>query len=579
MAPADDVDVGVRPGEVLAGKYRVERVLAVGGMGVVVAAHHIHLDTKVALKFMLPSMLSRQEAVTRFAREARAAVKITSEHVARVLDVGTLDSGAPYMVMEYLDGEDLSDWIRDRGALPMKQAIEFILQVCIAVADAHALGIVHRDLKPANLFCVRRSDGQLTIKVLDFGISKMNDAAGFAVATRTSALIGSPFYMSPEQMRSSKDVDARTDIWSLGVILYELLAGRAPFLGESVTELAIKVASDPVPPLRTFRSEVPEGLELVVLKCLEKERERRYSNVAELALALTPFASKRGKASAERVSGIIHSGLSASTLPERQQPHPVPQVRSSGTLPAVGQTLGWTPESRRKAVLVAAGAATVVIGVAAGCAALYFRMVQHLPVEPPVVAAQTAGPASVASASRIELSAIPAADAQEVNASQVVHPPGAPSQRAPSETMPAARAARADPSSRAPAGSPNPTSRGTLPQLPGAASDPAGPDRPEATDPGAVARAFDPSAAREALAKASDAVVHCRSPDAPDVVPTVSARVKVTFSPSGAATRWELDAPLKGTSLGACVVGALRAVAVPPFDGDPVIVVKSFTFQ
>jgi eukaryotic-like serine/threonine-protein kinase len=207
---------GVREGDILAGKYRVERVLGIGGMGVVVAAHHLQLDEKVALKFLLPEALGNSEAVARFAREARAAVKIKSEHVARVIDVGTLPNGAPYMVMEYLDGGDLAAWLQERGPLPIEQAVEFVLQACVAVADAHALGIIHRDLKPANLFCVRRSDGQLSIKVLDFGISKMTPfgGSGPSAMTHTSALMGSPLYMSPEQMRSAKDTNPRTDIWA-----------------------------------------------------------------------------------------------------------------------------------------------------------------------------------------------------------------------------------------------------------------------------------------------------------------------------------------------------------------------------
>ena len=297
---------GVREGDILAGKYRVERVLGMGGMGVVVAAHHIQLDEKVALKFLLPEALGDSEAVGRFAREARNAVKIKSEHVARVIDVGTLPSGAPYMVMEYLEGGDLAAWIKQRGALPIEQAVEFVLQACIAVADAHALGIVHRDLKPANLFCVRRSDGQLSIKVLDFGISKLADGAGAGsgmAMTRTAALMGSPLYMSPEQMRSSKDVDAQTDIWALGIILFELIAGKPPFEADSVTELAIKINNDPAPEVRTFRPEVPSALEAVIFTCLEKDRRRRYRNVAELALALLAFAPRRAKASVEASPG------------------------------------------------------------------------------------------------------------------------------------------------------------------------------------------------------------------------------------------------------------------------------------
>jgi serine/threonine-protein kinase len=305
---------GVREGDVLAGKYRVERVLGVGGMGVVVAAHHIQLDQKVALKFLRLTALYNPDAATRFAREARAAVKIKSEHVARVIDVGTLDSGAPYMVMEYLEGTDLAAWLKTRGRLPVEQAVEFVLQACVAVADAHALGIVHRDLKPANLFCVRRSDGQLSVKVLDFGISKMTESGGGTAPesfTQTSDVLGSPSYMSPEQMRSAKDVDALTDIWALGVILFELVAGRPAFVARSLTELVLKVTNDPPPPLRSLRPDAPPGLEAVVSKCLQKDPRQRYRNVADLAQALAPFAPKRAQGAVDRIAGIMESaGLS-----------------------------------------------------------------------------------------------------------------------------------------------------------------------------------------------------------------------------------------------------------------------------
>jgi eukaryotic-like serine/threonine-protein kinase len=318
-------------------------------MGVVVAAHHMQLDEKVALKFLLPEALGDAEAVARFAREARNAVKIKSEHVARVTDVGTLPNGAPYMVMEYLDGGDLAAWVKQRGALPIEQAIEFVLQACVALAEAHALGIVHRDLKPANLFCIRRADGQLSIKVLDFGISKLTDRIGpisgtltaqRMAFTKTSALMGSPFYMSPEQMRSAKDVDAQTDIWALGVILFELVTGRPPFQAESVTELAIKVDREPTPAIRSLCPDVPNGLDAIVFKCLEKDRHRRYLNVAELALALLPLAPKRAKASVERISGIIQAaGLSASALAVPPSPQVVDETSvSGGTLPPVGRT-------------------------------------------------------------------------------------------------------------------------------------------------------------------------------------------------------------------------------------------------
>jgi serine/threonine-protein kinase len=326
---------GVHPGDVLAGKYRVDRVLGVGGMGVVVAAHHLQLDEMVALKFLCREAAMDPAASTRFAREARMAVKIKNEHVARVSDVGELEGGAPYMVMEYLEGEDLSSWIRQRGRLSIEQATDFVLQACVAVADAHALGIVHRDLKPANLFCVMRSDGQLTIKVLDFGISKISEAPGAAPSasvTKTSSVMGTPLYMAPEQMRSAKTVDARSDIWSLGVILFELVSGRVPFEGDSVMELVLKVANDPPPALRTLVPSAPEALEKAILRCLEKEPEKRFPHVGELAAALLPFGTDRARGSVDRVSGIIAAaGLSTSgRLPEVAL-----AVASAPTLPIV----------------------------------------------------------------------------------------------------------------------------------------------------------------------------------------------------------------------------------------------------
>ncbi len=313
----EDVEssAGVRPGDVLAGKYRIERVLGIGGMGVVVAAQHVMLEEKVAIKFLLPDMLRNQDVVGRFAREARAAVKIKSEHVARVFDVGTLDNGAPYMVMEFLEGGDLAAWLRERGPLAVEMAVDFVLQACVAVANAHGLGIVHRDLKPANLFCVRGSDGELVVKVLDFGISKITHVSASDTGgslTQTSAVMGSPFYMSPEQMQSARDVDARTDIWALGVVLYELLTGSTPFEGTSFAEIAIKVATAPLPRVRDVRPEVPAGLEGVILKCLARDRRERYSHVGELGAALGEFGSKRAGALVDRIVGIVQaSGLSA----------------------------------------------------------------------------------------------------------------------------------------------------------------------------------------------------------------------------------------------------------------------------
>ncbi len=328
---------GIRPGEILAGKYQVERVLGVGGVGVVVAARHLQLDERVALKFLLPAMAANAEAVARFAREARSAVRIKNEHVARVLDVGTLESGAPYIVMELLEGADLAQWLALRGRLPIEQAVDFVLQACVALADAHGLGIVHRDLKPANLFCTRRSDGQLVVKVLDFGISKViecgaqNPAEG---VTRTTSVMGSPHYMSPEQAQSAKDVDTRTDIWALGIILHELLVGLVPFAGEAFGEIAVKVAVQPAPLLCTLRSDAPPALEDVIQRCLAKDRRDRFSNVADLAAALAPFAPRHAAPLVDRIAGIVRG---ADALdgdgPLGLMPTPTPPATSQSVAP------------------------------------------------------------------------------------------------------------------------------------------------------------------------------------------------------------------------------------------------------
>jgi len=252
-------DSPVTEGQILAGKYRVEKVLGSGGMGVVVAAWHLELEQRVAVKFLHPLALERTDTAERFRREARSAAKIRSEHVARVIDVGIMEGGVPYMVMEYLEGHDISDEMQKHGMLPIADAIDFVLQAIEALAEAHAAGIVHRDLKPANLFIAHRADGTRIVKVLDFGISK--SLLGGSVAelslTRTSTLIGSPLYMSPEQMRSAKDVDTRTDIWSLGVILYEMITGQPPYSGDSIPALCASLLNDTPVSMQTVRAEVP----------------------------------------------------------------------------------------------------------------------------------------------------------------------------------------------------------------------------------------------------------------------------------------------------------------------------------
>jgi len=299
------MDETIRRGEVIGGKYRIEGVLGVGAMGIVYAAHHLQLDERVALKALRSELVAYPDAVKRFSREAQAAAKIKNEHVTRVFDVGELPDGTPYIVMESLEGEDLARWLAARGALRLEEAIAFVLQACEALAEAHALGIVHRDLKPSNLFCARRPDGSLSIKILDFGISKIavlaTSASQSGRASGGKSVVGSPFYMSPEQMQSSHDVDHRTDIWALGVILFELLTTALPFEGESLPEVCVKVATRPPRSLRDLRDDLPEEVEATIAKCLEKDPDKRFENLAEFAGSLFPFAGKRARLSIERV--------------------------------------------------------------------------------------------------------------------------------------------------------------------------------------------------------------------------------------------------------------------------------------
>jgi tRNA A-37 threonylcarbamoyl transferase component Bud32 len=364
----------VSPGTVLAGKYRVDRVLGEGGMGVVVLATDEQLERRVAIKFLLPEYAQHAEATQRFLREARAAVKIQSEHVARVIDVGTLDTGSPYMVMEYLQGRDLAAVIDERLILPVEDAVAHVLEACDAIAEAHSVGIVHRDLKPANLFLANQPDGSTRIKVLDFGISKatMTAATGGVdpSLTRTSSMMGSPLYMSPEQMKSAKNVDPRTDVWALGVILYELLTGEPPFYAESIPELSAKVLLEEPVAIRSLRADVPQALEAVVKRALAKDMAARFPTVADLAAALAQFGPARTRANVERASKVlkISGGALQPVVAPLLSPttDPVAHARTAVAWTETGGASGQKKESRgRGAVILGGIAAVAVLGGAA----------------------------------------------------------------------------------------------------------------------------------------------------------------------------------------------------------------------
>jgi serine/threonine protein kinase len=337
------MDAPVLPGDVLLGKYRVERVLGQGGMGVVVTVRHVDLGQLYAIKFLRPAVLGHHEGLERFLREARAAAQLQSEHVARVTDVGHMENGAPYMVMEHLDGCDLKVFLARQGPLPIEDAVAYVLQVCDAIAEAHALGIIHRDLKPANLFLVRRRKGSACVKVLDFGISKLTGPEEIDL-TNTNMALGSPLYMSPEQISKSKSVDGRTDIWALGVILYELLTGSSPFRTGSTFEVIAKVLQEEPRPLREVRPEVPEGIVAVVARCLRKRREDRFATIEELTEALEEFAPRAPPPRSSMASATnLEPAASATTnaaVADAPVEVPEPAVNLQGS--AVGEPTGIT---------------------------------------------------------------------------------------------------------------------------------------------------------------------------------------------------------------------------------------------
>jgi len=288
-------------------------------MGVILAGRHLQLDQKVAIKVLRKAVIGDPESTARFSREARAAAKIRSEHVARVLDVGTLDDGAPYMVMEFLHGSDLSQLVKANGPLAPEQAVDYVLQACEALAEAHAARIVHRDLKPANLFLAKQPDGTSIVKVLDFGISKFLPQGESGVdgdtLTKTAVMMGSPHYMSPEQLKSARDVDARADVWSLGAVLFRLMSGKTPFAAETTAELCAEILLAKPKSLHAENALVSSELEAIVEKCLAKDRGDRYASIADLAMALKPFASEPARESVERIAATLSAPRFSSIPP------------------------------------------------------------------------------------------------------------------------------------------------------------------------------------------------------------------------------------------------------------------------
>ena len=377
---------GVSAGEIVAEKYRVERMLGSGGMGYVVAARHLSLDQLVAIKFLTKGALEDAEATARFKREARAASRLKNEHVTKVFDVGVHANDEPFIVMEYLDGSDLGAIAKQRGALAVSEAAEYVLQACEALAEAHSLGIIHRDVKPGNLFLTRTASGWPLVKVLDFGVSKtLVNAEAQGDVTKTAAMLGSPKYMSPEQMNDARSVDGRADVWSLGVVLYRLVTGQQPFAGDTIGRLCMAVLAHDPPPVTAHRPDAPPAFAAVVARCLEKDRTRRFANVAELAAGLGPFCvdPERTQATIERIANVL--GVPAPPMGW------MPPLLPEGTNPAWSAPNEGIAKTRPELVLAAALAALLV---ALGVVGVVMLRKTPQPVPVPVPAAVATPPST-----------------------------------------------------------------------------------------------------------------------------------------------------------------------------------------
>ena len=467
------------PGTVLLGKYRIDELIGSGGMGNVVRASHLSLHQPVAIKILLPELAQSESTKQRFLREAQATVKLKSEHSARVMDVGTTPEGLPFMVMEYLDGNDLNQILRHHGPQVPSIVVDLMLQACEGIAEAHALGIVHRDIKPSNFFITRRPDGSMLLKILDFGISKT--PVDFGELTGTQTVIGTPSYMAPEQMKNGRSADPRSDIWSMGVVMYQLIAGRPPFSGESYAELVLKVGLEPPMPLQV---PLPNGLVEVIMRCLEKDPRGRHQNVGEMARMLAPYATDPISAaqSANRAMRILqqrgaqlgmqgapltfNGGLAAPMSGATAAPRSWPASQGTSLSQGVGQV---TPRAGTNRGLVVAG--VVALCVLAGVGGYAVSQVSkpsgradngrnepHVQAPPPTPAAPaTAAPANVAATAPATAPAAPANVAASATAPATVAPANvaasatAPATVAPANVAASATAPTAAPSTTAPA--------------------------------------------------------------------------------------------------------------------------------
>jgi serine/threonine protein kinase len=411
----------VRAGQTIAGKYRVEELLGHGPSGVVLAARNVHLREQVVLKILASYTYGQEELLQRRLKKARIASRLKSEHVARIVDIGVTGDGMSYVATEALDGTTLEAELGERGMLPVEEAARWVLEACEGLAEAHAAGLVHGDLKPQNIFLARSADKRI-LKILDFGSTSPLDAIGDQSA---SAFFGSPAFVAPEQIQSPADVDARADVWALGVLLYNLVSGQLPFVADTLSGVIVAVVYD-APSLLT---DAPYELARLVARCLEKDPAKRPQDVRELAAALAPFAGSDGARLSERVQAMLDAGsmapITIATIAdssdeeafgaERESDEPLPLVtlRATGTGGARPRAeLSSRPSTRviarrhartRTAVLAALGGAAAI--------ALASWATTRSPARPSM---STAAPAEVTITSAPITTPIPATKASEL---------------------------------------------------------------------------------------------------------------------------------------------------------------------
>jgi serine/threonine-protein kinase len=414
-----------RLGRTAGGKYKLVRLLGAGGMGEVYEAQHSVVGRRFAIKFLHPELAGNTEIVARFQREAQAAGSLENENIAAVLDAGTDEDGAPYLVMEYLEGEDLAHLLFRAGPLPVPRAAYILIQACRGLVAAHERNIVHRDLKPENLFVCKRNDGSDLVKVLDFGIAKLHVGGSGTGLTHTGATMGTPFYMSLEQARGAKEVDHRTDIYSLGVILYEILTGAKPHPGESYNEILYHVISNEPAPLDNVRVGLPAGLSAVVNKAMAREAGDRYASAALLMEALIPFAG--------RAVTPLRTSLGATV----QTPGSIPNVRvPTEALPPqpepeeadVGED--EVPRNRSRIYLLGGSAAILVLLVSVLVwVALGRKPESKVAMPVPAVQPVTAQPVAVLAPSPAPAAVVPPVE-------KIESPPASPPERPPGQRQP-----------------------------------------------------------------------------------------------------------------------------------------------